>query len=778
MSLLPDQAVILLIDGNPEHLGVLKQVLEGTGWLLSSANAGQAAIAQIRETQPDLILLNSTLSDLEGLEFCQQLQANPHTQSIPIILMSAVDSWSAQAALPAVVVDYLTLPLRPEEVSARVRLHLQMRSLSRELEAQNAQIEQLTEKLEHRMLECSTDLFWMMGEFNRVRLQQESCPGSPELKDVPPASQIEEILKLQGRAIAASSNGIVIVDARRSDYPTIFVNPAFEQITGYSAEEVLGRNCRFLQGKDTQQPGLQELRGVLTEGQSGIVTLRNYRKDGTLFWNELSIAPIYDEQSNLTHYIGIQTDVTERKLAEQQTQTIASRLTTLIQSLQAGILVEDEFRNIVVVNQAFCNLFHIPVPPETLIGMNCEQTAQQSKHLFQDPDHFLPRIQEILAGQKAVVGEVLYLVDERIFEFDYVPVFVDQIYRGHLWQYRDVTEREKSERSLKRQLAAVEAAIDGIAILGADDRYIYLNDAHVRLFGYETPADLIGRTWQELYQPEEIERFQREIFPVLGRDRHWQGEATARRRNGSTFAEEVSLTLIEGGGLVCVCRDITDRKIAEEQLKSSLQEKEILLKEIHHRVKNNLLVVSSLLDWQIDYLQDVAVIKIFEESQHRIQSMALIHEKLYRSENLAEINFSDYLETLARQLLFSFNLNDERIEFSVELEPVFLNIETATPCGLIVSELISNVFEHAFPDQSKGQLWLKVSANDRKQITITIKDNGVGFPDNLDFRNTQSLGLQLVCLLTQQLEGKIQMHQDNGTIFHLTFSELQYRKRL
>jgi PAS domain S-box-containing protein len=335
----------------------------------------------------------------------------------------------------------------------------------------------------------------------------------------------------------------------------------------------------------------------------------------------------------------------------------------------------------------------------------------------------------------------------------------------------------RAERSLKQQLTAVEAAIDGIAILDAEGRYVYVNQSHVCLFGYQEPRELLGQTWRDLYYPDEVERFARDIFPLLLRKGHWQGEATARRRNGSTFAEEVSLTLIEGGGLVCVCRDITERKQAEEQLRSSLQEKELLLKEIHHRVKNNLLVVSSLLDWQTDYIHEPATVKIFEESQQRIHSMALIHEKLYQSQNLAKINFSEYLQTLAEQLFFSFKLDRDRIELKFELEPVLLNIETATPCGLIVSELIANVFEHAFPDNRKGQLCLRLQKH-QHQVMVTIRDNGVGFTPDFDFRQTETLGLQLVCLLTHQLEGDLKVVENNGISFQLIFSELHYRQRI
>ncbi|MGD1704324.1 PAS domain S-box protein [Dapis sp. BLCC M229] len=467
-------------------------------------------------------------------------------------------------------------------------------------------------------------------------------------EDISKQKQIEETLKLQGRAIAASSNGIVIVDARLPDLPTIFVNSAFEKITGYTAAEVIGHNCRFLQGEDCEQPGVFKLRTALKEGSGCTMSLRNYRKDGTLFWNELSVSPIYDEQGNLSHYIGIQTDI---------------------------------------------------------------------------------------------------------------------------------TDRIKAERNLKQQSVAMEAAINGIAILDAQEQYIYVNHSHLQLFGYQDQQELLGKSWRHLYDRDELERFESEIWPILLRDGHWQGEAIAKRQDGSTFAEEISLTLIEGGGLVSVCRDITQRKQAEELLKSSLQEKEILLKEIHHRVKNNLLVVSSLLHWQNEYITDPAVSRIFQESQYRIHSMALIHEKLYNSKNLAEVNFTEYLETLAQQLYYSFNIATDRIQLNLELEPVSLNIETATPCGLIVSELIANVFEHAFPDNRKGELYLSLK-NEQDRVILTIQDNGVGLPSDFDISQTESMGLQLIDMLSQQIKADLEVITDNGTTFNLIFAELKYRKRI
>ncbi|MEG5139943.1 MULTISPECIES: PAS domain S-box protein [unclassified Microcoleus] len=224
--------------------------------------------------------------------------------------------------------------------------------------------------------------------------------------------------------------------------------------------------------------------------------------------------------------------------------------------------------------------------------------------------------------------------------------------------------------------------------------------------------------------------------------------------------------------------ELSDRKQAEANLKNSLKEKEILLKEIHHRVKNNLCVVASLLELQSNTVAEPQIAKMFEESQNRLYSMALIHEKLYRSTNLAQINFGEYLEDLVSNLFHSYNISDNRIQLQVLAEPISLNIETATPCGLIANELVSNTLKHAFPHGTSGTVSVECYQTSDGEIHLFVKDNGVGFPQNLDFRKTNSMGFQVVCTLTEQLEGTIELSRQIGTAFHLTFNELNYSQRL
>ena len=225
-------------------------------------------------------------------------------------------------------------------------------------------------------------------------------------------------------------------------------------------------------------------------------------------------------------------------------------------------------------------------------------------------------------------------------------------------------------------------------------------------------------------------------------------------------------------------RQILEKEKADAQVRKSLQEKELLLKEIHHRVKNNLLVVSNLLDFQTDYINDPVIVKMFENSQNRIHSMALIHEQLYNSPDLKQLNLSNYVIALLDKLSDSYETNRNGIEFLTDIDQVYLNIETAHPCGLIINELIANALEHGFHEREHGNIWVSLKKGDREQIILTISDDGMGFPEDLDFRETESLGLQLVCTLTEQLEGEIKLDRSQGTSFEIRFSELDYDDRV
>jgi two-component sensor histidine kinase/HAMP domain-containing protein len=217
-------------------------------------------------------------------------------------------------------------------------------------------------------------------------------------------------------------------------------------------------------------------------------------------------------------------------------------------------------------------------------------------------------------------------------------------------------------------------------------------------------------------------------------------------------------------------QEITERKKAENQIKASLKEKEILLQEVHHRVKNNMQIISSLFSLQSGHIKDKQALEIFKSSQNRVRSMALIHERLYQSKDLTRVDFAEYSQSLATHLFSSYGINTNVIKFYINIKDVFLDINTAIPCSLIINELVSNSLKHAFPGNKKGEIKIAANPLNENEVELMVSDNGVGLPKKVDFRKTDSLGLHLVNLLAEdQLHGDIKLDRKRGTSFSIRF---------
>ncbi|TGL67878.1 response regulator [Leptospira kmetyi] len=216
--------------------------------------------------------------------------------------------------------------------------------------------------------------------------------------------------------------------------------------------------------------------------------------------------------------------------------------------------------------------------------------------------------------------------------------------------------------------------------------------------------------------------------------------------------------------------EISDRERAEEALKNSLREKEVLLREIHHRVKNNLQIVSSILNLQSNYITDSKSFDLFEDAQSRIKSIALIHELLYQNKDLAQMDFKEYLYNLTTNLLRTYRVNSE-INFVIEADPIFLSLDSAIHCGLIVTELVTNSLKYGFKGREKGNIYISIR-NLEEGFVLTVEDDGIGFPDDVDFSRTDSLGLQLVNILSEQIGATLTLEKSEGTKFKLTAMDL------
>ena len=216
--------------------------------------------------------------------------------------------------------------------------------------------------------------------------------------------------------------------------------------------------------------------------------------------------------------------------------------------------------------------------------------------------------------------------------------------------------------------------------------------------------------------------------------------------------------------------DITENKINEEKITQSLKEKNVLLKEVHHRVKNNMQVISSILNLQSSYVRDTYALNLLKECQNRIKSMAFIHESLYQTKNFESVNFSEYVTTLSKNLVHTYSINTKKVKLILTLDELMLNLDASIPCGLIINEIISNSLKYAFPDNRDGIIFVTLGV-DKNKVKIEVGDNGIGIPENVDIKNTQTLGLQLVDTLVEQLSGTVKLKRSKGTVFSIEFNK-------
>lgn len=314
--------------------------------------------------------------------------------------------------------------------------------------------------------------------------------------------------------------------------------------------------------------------------------------------------------------------------------------------------------------------------------------------------------------------------------------------------------------------------LNPLKIEGRPGKFIEVNDVACQRLGY-TREELLEMGLEDVTIKEDSHIS--EFIKLITSEKTATFESIQLARDGSKIPVEINSHLFIHRGermILSIARDITRRKENEVMLRNSLEEKELLLKEIHHRVKNNLNVISSLLNLQSKYIKDKAALEVFKESQRRARSMALIHKMLYQSVDLKCINFGEYIQTLSREL-FQTYATGENIKLNMEVGDILLDINTAVPLGLIVNELVSNSLKHAFPDNMEGEITIEFNKNN--QYYFSVADTGVGFPEDIDYHNANSLGIRLVNTLVSQIDGTMELYQENGTCFKIKFSEEKFR---
>ena len=554
-----------------------------------------------------------------------------------------------------------------------------------------------------------------------------------------------------------------------------YVSPAVESFMGYTPSEVTGHHFReFIHQKDL--PRLREGFQKVLSGHTAANEYRVLARSGELRWMRTSSRPVF-VGNRVVGVQGVLADITEHKNAEEALKKSEHKYRQLIEGLHEGIWVIDENACTTFVNDRMAEMLGYTV--EEMVG----------RHLFSFMDkrgvtmcrRYLERCRQGITEQHEL--EFLRKDGTRLYAtIETSPITDDDgTYRGAITGIMDITKRKQAEERLRESeemyRTLIQTSPDAVTVTDLEGRITHISQRTRELHGFEHADELLGKSAFEFIAPEDHEKAMINLEETLKEGFVRNVEYTMLKRDGTTFIGEINAALIkdaEGNprAFIATTRDITEKKRAEEQIKASIKEKEVLLREIHHRVKNNMQVISSLLNLQSAHIKEKRYKEVLKEVQDRIRSMTLVHEKLYQSENLANVDSSEYITSIVRGLYRSYEITADRVTLVIEVEDVLLGVDAAVPCGLIINELVSNSLKHAFPKE-KGEIRITLCSIDG-MIELTVADNGVGIPEYIDFRNTESLGLDLVTTLVEhQLGGEITLDRSRGTAFHIVFQEVK-----
>ena len=462
-----------------------------------------------------------------------------------------------------------------------------------------------------------------------------------------------------------------------------------------------------------------------------------------------------------------------RNVTDQESRQKDETIRALLNARTDSALLLDARGTILAANETSAK--RIGRPPEELCG-TC---------VF---DYFEPPVAEWRKKkmQEAVrSGKPVRFQDERSgvwFDNNVVPVLSAEGGVERLAVFAtDVTDRKRAEEALfaseRKYRNLVTIMKEGLMAVDRNDVIHFVNPKVCELLGY-TAEEIVGRAVATFLADPESRATLEEKTRLRSSGVSDSYELALLTRSGRTVHVLVSGTPVvdETGAVVGsmgVLTDITERKRAEEKIRAALTEKTVLLKEIHHRVKNNLQVISSLLNLQSSGISDTRTRELFTESQNRIRSMALVHEQLYRTRDLSSIDCAEYLKSLATNLFRSYGGETRGIELRIEAAGMTVGVDAAIPCGLIVNELVSNALKHGFNGSNDGpsrpEIVVRFARMEGENLELSVADNGKGFPDEVDFRSTGSLGLQLVNILVEQLGGTVSLDRSAGTRFAVTF---------
>jgi PAS domain S-box-containing protein len=554
------------------------------------------------------------------------------------------------------------------------------------------------------------------------------------------------------------------------DCSILEINPAGIEMVGEdSQEKVIGTMlCPIV---DTEH---NEAFSVFVEqvcdGQKGTLKYTLTDSSGKRKWVESHGVPFRDEANDRTLMLAVTRDITDSMKAEAALKESEEKFRSFFENSTDGIFILDLEGTIIDVNTTANE--RLGYTKDELLSLHIKQ-LDPPEHAAKVPER-MAQIHEkgsavFESAQIRKDGTVMPVeVNARIMEHEGRQVFFSVV--------RDITERKEAERQLRESEARFRGAFEnagvGASMASLKGQFIKVNLSLCEMIGY-SEEELLSRTFSDITHPDDIHiGLDAAKKMVAGEINNTMFEKRYVRKDGSLINVVISPTIIrdsDGNPLhfMALFQDITERKKAEDEIKRSLKEKEILLKEIHHRVKNNMAIISSLLQLQARYSKDEKVTQLLRDSQSRISSMALVHEKLYQTKDFSNINFREYVGELVSHLLDTYGKEKGDIGLLLSVDNINLNIDTMIPCGLILNELVTNSLKYAFDGIEKPEIRISFDTNNGR-AELVYGDNGIGMPEHIELPSSNSLGLQIVDMLALQLRGSVELKRDGGTEFAIS----------
>ena len=789
---------ILVVDDEPDLARGTSRLLEQAGFVVTVAATGAEALQSLRAHPPQIVLLDRQWPDLDGLEICRQIKAAPATADIFVVLASGVHvgSEAQLVGLETGADGYIVRPIGNRELLARIEAFARIVRLHRKLADEVAQRRLLEAELEKRVRLRTDELTTAnrkLEESRRaaVNLMQDATAAQRHLasaneklgKEFAERQQAEEALQRSERMFRLEFENAPVGRCLVSlDGHFFRTNQAFCTLLGYTEAELAGLAFVEVTHPDDRAASRTVVAQLLTGATSQINLEKRYlTKGGQTVWGSVQVLIVRDGAGTPPHFSVHIQDITARKRIEAELLASAELLIDTQRLSKIGGWEWDIASQTMTWTQETYRIHDLK--PEDR-GPCSAQLIEQSAACYPAEDRrtVLEAFQRCAEhGQPydlecpftTTTGRALWVrtTAEAVWEGSRIVQVVGNI--------MDITERKQSEQALRaseERLARAQRA----AGAGLWDWDIATGTTHWSpelffIFGLDSAVSLASLdTWRDIVHPEDRVAAE-DLIGKAVRDRvRLESDYRIVLPSGQIrWISALGETTYDASGrplrMAGICLDATQRKLVESALQKSLREKESLLKEIHHRVKNNLQVISSLLRLQSNKVANSAAESILLEMQNRVRSMALIHEHLYRSENLAEVDLAAYLKQLCQQLFRAMAPAPGTIQLRLETVPIRLGIDQAIPCGLLVNEMFSNALKHAFPNGRTGQVQVQLQLAADSSLRLRVADNGVGLPAGLDLKQLNSLGLQLISDLTRQLRGRLEIGPGPGTSFEVLF---------